>query len=190
MNDDDAFTLALDDPRQAGVFFVTGDDLDALAASALDADLLLRRIDLRDCDGKDALLARLQDALAMPPSGHNWDALSDRLRDLSWLPAPGYALLLFNPKRSEDDVDGKTWRYVGSVRTGEDNSAACDEGNVMPCTDSDGELAFVADGNGLPRLTVSFKGTTIDAPGRTRALGAGDAVHYTFDRTAQQYVTP
>jgi hypothetical protein len=77
-----------------------------------------------------------------------------------------YALLLFNPKRSEDDLDSKVWRYVGSVRTGEDNSAACDDGNVMPCTDSDGELAFVADGNGLPRLTVTFKGTTIEAPAR------------------------
>ena len=28
-----------------------------------------------------------------PGSGRNWDAASDRLRDLSWLPAPGYALL-------------------------------------------------------------------------------------------------
>ena len=102
----------------------------------------------------------------------------------------GYALLLFNPNRSEDDVDSKVWRYVGSVRTGEDNSAACDEGNVMPCTDSDGELAFAADGNGLPRLTVTFKGTTIEGPGKTRALGAGDAVHYTFDSATQQYVAP
>ncbi|WMR42348.1 hypothetical protein RDM66_00790, partial [Stenotrophomonas maltophilia] len=102
----------------------------------------------------------------------------------------GYALLLFNPRRSEDDVDSKVWRYVGSVRTGEDNSAACDDGNVMPCTDSDGELAFAADGNGLPRLTVTFKGTTIEGPGKTRALGAGDAVHYTFDSATQQYVAP
>ena len=60
----------------------------------------------------------------------------------------------------------------------------------MPCTDSDGELAFAADGNGLPRLTVTFKGTTIDAPGKTRALAAGDAVHYTFDSATQQYVAP
>ncbi|RXY90019.1 hypothetical protein DD607_27515, partial [Salmonella sp. 3DZ2-4SM] len=96
----------------------------------------------------------------------------------------------FNPKRSEDDLDSKVWRYVGSVRTGEDNSAACDDGNVMPCTDSDGELAFVADGKGLPQLTVPFKGTTIEAPGKTRALGAGDTVHYRFDSKAQQYIAP
>ncbi|MFN7136029.1 MAG: barstar family protein [Thermomonas sp.] len=117
--DDDAFTLALDDPRQAGVFFVTGDDLDALAASALDADLLLRRIDLRDCDGKDALLARLQDALAMPPGGHNWDALSDRLRDLSWLPAPGYALLLANAGdlRDADETSFDTLLDILDVAT-------------------------------------------------------------------------
>lgn len=93
---DDAPLLDLDDPRQAGVFFVTDDDLDALASLAEDADLLQRRIDLRDCDGKDALIERLQDALGMPPGARNWDALSDRLRDLSWLPASGYALLLAN----------------------------------------------------------------------------------------------
>ncbi len=100
----------------------------------------------------------------------------------------GYALLLFNPRRSEDDVDSKVWRYVGTVRTGEDNSAACDEGNVMPCTGSDGELAFAADGNGLPRLTVTFKGTTLEGPQDPRTLGAGDTVHYTFDSATQQYL--
>lgn len=48
----------------------------------------------------------------------------------------------------------------------------------------------MADGNGLPQLTVTFKGTTIEAPGKTRALGAGDTVHYRFDSKAQQYIAP
>lgn len=95
MNDDDDFSLRLDDPRQAGVFFVTEDDLDSLASSAQDADLLLRRIDLHDCDDKDALLLHFAHALNTPVGqGQNWDALSDQLRDLSWLPAQGYVLLL------------------------------------------------------------------------------------------------
>lgn len=116
---DNAFALALDDPRQAGVFFVTEDDLDALEASAQDAELLLRRIDLRECDGKDALLRRLEAALAMPPGGHNWDALSDRLRDLSWLPAPGYALLLANAGdlRDADETSFDTLLDILDVAT-------------------------------------------------------------------------
>ena len=94
MTDDD-FCLNLDDPQQAGVFFVTEDDLDTLASSAQDAALLLRRIDLHGCDGKQTLLQRLADALALPhDQSRNWDALSDQLRDLSWLPARGYVLLL------------------------------------------------------------------------------------------------
>lgn len=91
---DTGFALALDDPRQAGVFFVGNDDLDTLDAAARDTDLRACRIDLQDCTGKDALLQRLADALSTPEGqGRNWDALSDQLRDLSWLPAPGHVLL-------------------------------------------------------------------------------------------------
>ena len=56
MHDDDAFSLNLRDADQAGVYFVTEDDLDTLADSTHDAQLLLRTIDLRDCTDKDALL--------------------------------------------------------------------------------------------------------------------------------------
>ena len=69
-------------------------DLPALAAAARDAGLLALRIDLAGCDGKRALLLRLATVLDLPAGrGGNWDALMDALRDLSWLPAPGYALL-------------------------------------------------------------------------------------------------
>ena len=103
MTDDD-FCLNLDDPQQAGVFFVTEDDLDTLASSAQDAALLLRRIDLHGCDGKQTLLQRLADARALPhDQGRNWDALSDQLRDLSWLPAAGgYSVLLSHTEDLRD----------------------------------------------------------------------------------------
>ncbi len=44
---------------------------------------------------KRTLLARLAAQLDFPAGfGGNWDALSDNLRDLQWLPANGYALFL------------------------------------------------------------------------------------------------
>ncbi|WP_164109118.1 hypothetical protein [Stenotrophomonas muris] len=167
------FVLAGGDAKKPWKFRGQEWTIGALGAydKADDVDTRRKPIEHRTADGR--LL------LAVPTSSFD--------RGIS---SSGYALLLFNPKRSEDDLDSKVWRYVGSVRTGEDNSAACDDGNVMPCTDSDGELAFVADGNGLPQLIVTFKGTTIEAPGKTRALGAGDTVHYRFDSKAQQYITP
>lgn len=92
---DSGFDLGLDDANRAGVFFVATGDLDTLDAAARDAGLLARRIDLLDCTNKAMLLLRFAVALDFPAgSGRNWDALSDSLRDLSWLPAPGYALLL------------------------------------------------------------------------------------------------
>lgn len=86
--------MGLDDPKQAGVYFASTEDLRTIGMAARDAGLLARSIDLRGCKTKATLLLRLSMALDSPTgSGRNWDALSDQLRDLAWLPAPGYALL-------------------------------------------------------------------------------------------------
>ncbi|QIL20449.1 barstar family protein [Thermomonas sp. HDW16] len=102
---DSGFDLGLDDASRTGVYFVTADDIGTLDMASRDAGLLARRIDLRDCADKATLMLRLSTALDFPPgSGRNWDALSDRLRDLSWLPAAGYALL-FDDARDLRDAD-------------------------------------------------------------------------------------
>ena len=88
--------LGLSDPDNAGVYFVTTDDLDTLGVAARDAGLQVRRIDLGTQD-KQELLLRIATALDFPNTfGRNWDALSDGLRDLSWLPKAGFALLFEN----------------------------------------------------------------------------------------------
>ena len=88
------FDLGLEDATRAGVFFVTSGDLPFLAAAAHDANLLPRQIDLLGCNNKATLLLRIAVALDFPmSSGRNWDALSDSLRDLEWLPGKGYVLL-------------------------------------------------------------------------------------------------
>ena len=109
------FELGLDDPRRAGVFFVTGEDTATIAMAARDAGLLARRIDLGGCNGKANLLLRLATALDFPPGlGRNWDALSDALRDLSWLRAPGYALL-FDDARDLRDADEASFETLLDV---------------------------------------------------------------------------
>lgn len=57
------------------------------------------RIDLAGCTDKATLLARFAAALHFPDwFGHNWDALSDCLTDLSWLPARHYRVELAQPQ--------------------------------------------------------------------------------------------
>ncbi len=57
------------------------------------------RVDLAGCSDKAMLLARLAAALQFPDwFGHNWDALSDCLTDLSWLPARRYRIVLAQPE--------------------------------------------------------------------------------------------
>lgn len=103
---DSGFDLGLDDATRAGVFFVTGDDLATLDMASRDAGLLARRIDLRGCGNKATLMLRLATALDFPTgSGRNWDATSDRLRDLSWLPAPGGYALLFDAAEDMRNAD-------------------------------------------------------------------------------------
>ncbi|UHQ19262.1 barstar family protein [Lysobacter sp. KIS68-7] len=88
--------LGLADAENAGVYFVTTDDLDTLGVAARDAGLQVRRIDLGGAD-KSTLLLRIATALDFPGTfGRNWDALADSLRDLSWLPAAGFTLLFEN----------------------------------------------------------------------------------------------
>ena len=85
----------LEVPRQAGVYFVLDEDIALLDIACGSAGLHTLRIDLQGCADKENLLQRLAEGLATPPGqGRNWDALSDQLRDLSWWPASGYALLL------------------------------------------------------------------------------------------------
>ncbi|WP_372013491.1 barstar family protein [Pseudoxanthomonas sp. 10H] len=89
------FNLGLDDASRAGVYEVAAGDLPVLAAAARDAGLLVRRLDLDGCRDKRALLLRIATVLDLPGGrGGNWDALMDALRDLEWLPAAGYVLLL------------------------------------------------------------------------------------------------
>ena len=76
---------------------------------------------------------------------------------------------------------------VGSVPVSRENSAACDDSQVMPCVASTGSLTFEPAGEGLPRLKVSSKGTTIASPGKVREMTAADAVTYTFDEASEHY---
>lgn len=99
----------------------------------------------------------------------------------------GYSLFVFNPN-PRSYADGGVWAYLGPVFTGEDNSAACDDGTVMPCIGSDGELSFVPGDGPMPLVQVKLSGTTIDGPDKTRALGDADSTRYRFDGNKWQYV--
>lgn len=62
-------------------------------------DVLDLVIDLGGCSDKAELLERFASALHFPPwFGHNWDALSDCLTDLSWFPARRYRITLSRPQ--------------------------------------------------------------------------------------------
>ncbi|TWT23176.1 barstar family protein [Luteimonas marina] len=102
------FDPGLFDPFLAGVHRVADGDMALLDLAARDAGLRATAIDLEHCTGKPVLLLRMATALEVPPgSGRNWDALSDLLRDLGWLPAPqGHALLLSSAGDLRDAAPG------------------------------------------------------------------------------------
>ena len=98
----------------------------------------------------------------------------------------GFALFVYDPE-GRVKLRDKHWAYLGNIAAGEDNSAACDEGNVMPCVSSKGTLSFQPSGDGMPSLRVEMEGTAIASPGKTRELGAADAVTYAYDRERNSY---
>lgn len=123
----DAGDMDLTDPSQAGIYFVTSDDLNVIDDDARQGDAVVCRIDLDGCADKADLLQRFADAFDFPATfGHNWDALEDSLGDLSWLPANGYLLLVdhIDALRRSDEADcdtlfqildenSRTWADVG-----------------------------------------------------------------------------
>jgi hypothetical protein len=86
-------TQRLNDAARSGVYRAAGGEEieDASRGTRLD----LTRIALEGVEDKEALLARLSEALGFPDwFGGNWDALEDCLGDLSWRPGEGHILLL------------------------------------------------------------------------------------------------
>lgn len=97
--------------------------------------------------------------------------------------------MIFTFELAKKDVsDYKGWEYLGSVAAGGENSANCGDDLPTPCVSSTGKLAFVPPGSGtMPVIRVNLSGTQVDGPGKTRALGANDAVDYKFDKKTRQY---
>lgn len=82
------------DASRAGVFRHAGEPA-RVARQAAASGLQVHEVDLAAVQDKDGFLACIGAALRMPSGfASNWDAFADALRDLSWMDAPGWMLIL------------------------------------------------------------------------------------------------
>lgn len=89
------FRTLLLEPDQARAFFIDARDSAPMSEAAASLDFAIARVDLAGCSEKSEALKRITRGLSFPGwFGGNRDALADCLGDLSWLPAPGYLLLI------------------------------------------------------------------------------------------------
>jgi hypothetical protein len=99
------FDFSTTDASSSGVYLVTHDDIASIDAAASDAGWLVRGIELTGCADQAVLLQRIATALDIPDSWKsNWDALAYCLRDLSWIPAPGYVVLFDHADAMRDSA--------------------------------------------------------------------------------------
>ena len=83
------------DVARAGVHHLPHGPIDDLLKGARAAGCLVLRVDLAKARTKDEMLTTVGMALRFPEwFGHNWDALTDCLLDMGWLPATGYMIIL------------------------------------------------------------------------------------------------
>ena len=102
-----ALNKILSDGKLSGVYRPTQGP-NEIARTAKAVKLSVVKLDLRKVRGKKEFLARLAKALRCPPYfGMNWDALSDCMRDLSWLNDNGWVVILLNGQefavKNQDD---------------------------------------------------------------------------------------
>ena len=93
---------------RAGVHHLPHGAIDDLLQGAGAAGCLVLRVDLSKARNKHDMLEALGKGLRFPEwFGHNWDALTDCLLDMGWLPATGYVIILDHCDgihgRAEDD---------------------------------------------------------------------------------------
>ena len=95
MTETSRLTTLLREPSRAGVYHLPTEGRDTVARIAGDLGFAFVRADLDGCADKPEFLRRVAAALHFPAwFGHNWDALSDCLTDLSWMEANGYVVVL------------------------------------------------------------------------------------------------
>jgi barstar (barnase inhibitor) len=89
---------ALADPAKAGVFHL-GPDARAIASSAASAGLLVAYVDIGHAHDKEHFAEHVAEALRFPdPSALDWNPFADGLKDLSWLQAKGWVVILEKSK--------------------------------------------------------------------------------------------
>lgn len=88
----------LEKPARAGVFHLSADARE-LAAAAAAAGLMVVYVDIGHAHDKEDFLGDVSRSMRFPDwFGGNWDALADCLKDLSWMPAKGWVVILEKSK--------------------------------------------------------------------------------------------
>lgn len=83
------------DASRAGVYHLPHGSINSLLTGATAAGCLVLRVDLAAAHNKEQMLAAIAHGLRFPEwFGNNWDALTDCLLDMGWVPATGYLIIL------------------------------------------------------------------------------------------------
>ena len=102
----------LSDPEIAGVYAIPEEGTDAVIAAATDNGHICYRANLGRVRSREQLLQTLGESLELPQwYGANFDALMDCLCDFSWVPAPGYTIILENC-RTVRDLDAPAFNLM------------------------------------------------------------------------------
>lgn len=91
------YNTLLANPEIAGVYEIPEEGVDAIVAAAEANQHIVYRVDLRAARSREQMLQTVGEDLELPTwFGSNFDALMDCLCDFSWVPAPGYTIIMEN----------------------------------------------------------------------------------------------
>src|SRR5689334_4407549 len=110
----------LKDAARAGVFHLSADARE-LAGAAAAAGLMVIYVDIGHAHDREHFAEHVAEAMRFPDPSDDWSAFADGLKDLAWMPAKGWVVILEKSKHFAGGHGGEFKQAMAAMSAAADH---------------------------------------------------------------------